>query len=145
MRISTSQIFDAGALGIQNGQSGLFKLQNQLSSGRKVLTPKDDPVAAAQALVVTQSRDVNSYIGLYASERADLKSHLQVRSSRIKKAQFIEVAVSDVSFRQSGPLETTVRFVQVYRSDTHQSRDIKELVWRTDGGQAKIIAERLVN
>lgn len=92
-----------------------------------------------------QARDVNAYIGLYASERADLKSHLQVRSSRIKKAQFIEVAVSDVSFRQSGPLETTVRFVQVYRSDTHQSRDIKELVWRTDGGQAKIIAERLVN
>ena len=53
MRISTSQIFDAGALGIQNGQGSLFKLQNQLSTGRKVLTPKDDPVAAAQALVVT--------------------------------------------------------------------------------------------
>ena len=64
MRISTSQIFDSGALGIQNGQGALFKLQNQLSSGRKVLTPKDDPVAAAQALVVTQSRDVNSQLWL---------------------------------------------------------------------------------
>ena len=92
-----------------------------------------------------QARDVNAYIGLYDAERPDLKNHLQVRSSRISKAQFIEVSVSEVSFRQSAPLETTVRFVQSYRSDSHQSRDIKELVWRTDGNQARIIAERLVN
>lgn len=60
MRISTSQIFDAGALGIQRNQQGLYHLQNQLSSGRRVLTPQDDPVAAAQALVVTQSKDINA-------------------------------------------------------------------------------------
>lgn len=59
MRISTSQIFNSGTLGIQRNQSELYKLQNQISSGRRVLTPEDDPVAAAQALVVTQSRDVN--------------------------------------------------------------------------------------
>ena len=60
MRISTNQIYDAGALGIQRNQSALYKLQNQLSSGRRVLTPEDDPVAAAQALIVTQTRDVNA-------------------------------------------------------------------------------------
>lgn len=60
MRISTSQIFDAGSLGIQRNQSDLYKLQNQLSTGRRILTPQDDPVAAAQALMVTQSRDVNA-------------------------------------------------------------------------------------
>jgi flagellar hook-associated protein 3 FlgL len=60
MRISTSQIYDTGALGIQRNQQGLFHLQNQLSTGRRVLTPEDDPVAAAQALVVTQSKDINS-------------------------------------------------------------------------------------
>lgn len=38
MRISTSQIFDNGALGIQRNQQGLFKLQNQLSTGRRVLS-----------------------------------------------------------------------------------------------------------
>ena len=80
MRISTSQIFDAGALGIQNGQSGLFKLQNQLSSGRKVLTPKDDPVAAAQALVVTQSRDVNSQ---FMVNQGQAKSQLGLVDSQL--------------------------------------------------------------
>lgn len=60
MRISTNQIYDSGALGIQRNQQGLFKLQNQLSSGRRVLTPEDDPVAAAQALIVTQSQSINT-------------------------------------------------------------------------------------
>ncbi len=92
-----------------------------------------------------QARDATSYIGLYASNRADLKGHLRIRSQRIQKAKFIEVSVSDVSIRQSGPSEMTVRFVQSYRSDTHSSRDTKELVWSVASQQPKIIAERLVN
>lgn len=58
MRISTSQIYSAGTLGIQRNQAGLYTLQNQLSTGRRVLTPADDPVAASQALVVSQSQAV---------------------------------------------------------------------------------------
>ena len=59
MRVSTNQIFDNGAYGIQKSQSALFKLNNQISTGRRVLTPQDDPVAAARVLVVTQSQEVN--------------------------------------------------------------------------------------
>ena len=60
MRISTSQIYNAGVLGIERNQNSLYKLQNQLSSGRRILTPEDDPVGAAQALVLTQSQEVNA-------------------------------------------------------------------------------------
>jgi flagellar hook-associated protein 3 FlgL len=59
MRISTNQIFESGALGIQKNQSSLFRLQNQMSSGRRMLSPEDDPVAAAQALIVTQTKEVS--------------------------------------------------------------------------------------
>jgi flagellar hook-associated protein 3 FlgL len=59
MRVSTSQIFDNGTLGIQRNQGSLFRTQNQLATGRRVLTPEDDPVAAAQALVTTQAKGVN--------------------------------------------------------------------------------------
>ncbi len=60
MRISTAQIFDSGNRGISRNQVDLFKLQSQMSSGRKMLTPADDPIASAQALVLTQSKDVSS-------------------------------------------------------------------------------------
>ena len=80
MRISTSQIFDSGALSIQNNQSGLYKLQNQLSTGRRVLTPQDDPVAAAQALVVTQTKGVNQQ---YIENQGQAKSQLGLVESKL--------------------------------------------------------------
>ena len=73
MRISTSQIFDTGSLSIQQSQSALYKLQNQISSGRRVLTPQDDPVAASQALVVTQSMEVNAQ---YMNNQGQAKNQL---------------------------------------------------------------------
>jgi len=59
MRISTQQLYNGGTSGIQRLQSELYTLQNQVDTGRKIVTPKDDPVGAAQVLVVTQTNAVN--------------------------------------------------------------------------------------
>ena len=59
MRISTAQIYDSGANGLLRNQYDLYKLQNQMSTGRRVVTPADDPVAASQALVTEQKQSVN--------------------------------------------------------------------------------------
>jgi flagellar hook-associated protein 3 FlgL len=59
MRISTGQMYGQGLFGIQRGQSQAYYLQNQISTNRRVVTPADDPVAAAQALVVEQKQYVN--------------------------------------------------------------------------------------
>ncbi|GBL44434.1 flagellar hook-associated protein FlgL [Sulfuriferula multivorans] len=66
MRISTSMIFQQGAAKISDLQTNLVKTQQQLSTGRRILTPADDPVAAARALDVTQSQSVNAQ---YATNR----------------------------------------------------------------------------
>ncbi len=60
MRISTSQMYYSGTSNIVNGQSELYKIQNQLSTGRKILTPRDNPVDSTLALMTTQSKEVNS-------------------------------------------------------------------------------------
>src|SRR5574343_562160 len=60
MRVSTSMIFNSGTQGLQNRQFDLYKVQNQLSTGRRILTPADDPIASSEALQVTQSKGVNS-------------------------------------------------------------------------------------
>lgn len=73
MRVSTSQVFNAGVLGIQRNQADLFKTQNQLATGRRILTPADDPIAASQALVVEQSKSVNTQ---YMDNQALAKSQL---------------------------------------------------------------------
>ncbi|MHB0975048.1 MAG: flagellar hook-associated protein FlgL [Thiobacillus sp.] len=63
MRISTQTLFEAGAARIGDLQSGLAKTQQQIATGRRVMTPADDPVAAARALEVSQSQSLNTQYG----------------------------------------------------------------------------------
>ncbi|MBE0440279.1 MAG: flagellar hook-associated protein FlgL [Gammaproteobacteria bacterium] len=50
MRISTSQIFDQNLTAMLNQQSDLSKTQLQVSTGKKILNPSDDPAASVQML-----------------------------------------------------------------------------------------------
>jgi flagellar hook-associated protein 3 FlgL len=50
MRISTAQYQRVSVGNVLEQQAKLAKLQQQLSSGRRILTPADDPAGAAQAL-----------------------------------------------------------------------------------------------
>lgn len=73
MRISTSMIFNNGTNGIQSRQYDLYKVQQQLSTGRRILSPGDDPIGASEALKVSQSRGVNEQ---YLDNQADARVRL---------------------------------------------------------------------
>jgi flagellar hook-associated protein 3 FlgL len=64
MRISTQTLFETGAAQLGTLQSGLVKTHQQIASGRRILTPSDDPVAAARALEVSQSQSLNTQYGV---------------------------------------------------------------------------------
>ena len=63
MRISTAMIFDSGINAMQKRTASLLTTQQQVSSGRRILTPSDDPVAAASALELNQSLALNTSYG----------------------------------------------------------------------------------
>lgn len=54
MRISTSQIYNIASLGMGKAQSAVAKTEEQMASGKRVLSPADDPVAAANILKLNQ-------------------------------------------------------------------------------------------
>lgn len=54
MRISTLQSFNKGLNSIMDNQSQVSKTQQQVSTGRRVLTPADDPIAATKILQLQQ-------------------------------------------------------------------------------------------
>lgn len=54
MRISTNQIYERGVTSMLAQQERAMKLQNELSSGMKVNTPSDDPIAFAQIELMNQ-------------------------------------------------------------------------------------------
>ncbi len=71
MRISTSAIYDAGIRAMQEQTEKLMQVQQQISSGRRILTPADDPVAAARVLEVSQSQSINVQYGTNSAAASD--------------------------------------------------------------------------
>ncbi len=55
MRIATSMIFDAGVASIQKQTAALQHTQQQVASGKRMLSPSDDPLAASRALDVSHA------------------------------------------------------------------------------------------
>lgn len=54
MRISTSQIYSIADIGMRDAQVAIDKTTQQINSGKRVLSPSDDPVAATSILSLNQ-------------------------------------------------------------------------------------------
>lgn len=59
MRIATNTMYDQSTNAMNRQQSAFLNVGNQLSSGKKVNNPSDDPLAASKALALGQSSAVN--------------------------------------------------------------------------------------
>ena len=60
MRISTNTIYQSGISKISALQSEQTKLQQQISTGKRITSPSDDPVASARALELTHAQSMNA-------------------------------------------------------------------------------------
>ncbi|TWI53572.1 flagellar hook-associated protein 3 FlgL [Pseudomonas duriflava] len=56
MRISSLQAYNSGVSGIQRTYSNAARTQEEISNGKKILTPADDPVAAVRLLQLDQEQ-----------------------------------------------------------------------------------------
>ena len=56
MRISSLQAFQNGVQGLQRNYSAAIRTQEQISSGNRILTPADDPVASVRLMQLEQQQ-----------------------------------------------------------------------------------------
>lgn len=59
MRISTNQLYQTGLNALNRQQAELLHTYQQISSGRRMVTPADDPLGAAQLINVSQAKSLN--------------------------------------------------------------------------------------
>jgi flagellar hook-associated protein 3 FlgL len=55
MRISTAFFFSSNTAALQSKQADLYQSQQQLATGRRIVTPSDDPIGATNALRTSQA------------------------------------------------------------------------------------------
>ncbi|MEQ1916806.1 MAG: flagellar hook-associated protein FlgL, partial [Gallionella sp.] len=81
MRISTGMIYDSNVTTLNQQQAKLLQTQQQLATGRRLLTPSIDPAAAAQALEVSHADATNTQ---YTTNRDSLKGTLTQMDSTLQ-------------------------------------------------------------
>lgn len=107
MRISTSLLFETGAARIGELQSKVAKTQDQLSSGKRILTPSDDPVAAAQVLGLRQSQSINSQ---YKTNRENARSTLNLEEGTLQSVtELMQDMKATIVEAGNGSLDDTQR------------------------------------
>ncbi|MDM2742763.1 flagellar hook-associated protein FlgL [Citrobacter sp. Cu096] len=79
MRISTQMMYQQNMRGITNSQAEWMKFGEQMSTGKRVLNPSDDPIAASQAVVLSQAQAQNSQYTLartFATQKVSLEENV---------------------------------------------------------------------
>ena len=101
MRVSTSSLYLNNLANMMAKQSSLNKIQEQLSSMRRVNSPSDDPVAAAQILDQTQAdnRIVQFNQNAKSAESAGGSVTLETGDAGVK--------IADLNAGQGGELVVT--------------------------------------
>ena len=80
MRISTIQAFNNGVFGIQRNYSDVTRTQEQISTGNRILTPADDPVASVRLLQLEQQQNI---LGQYDNNLSAAESSLTQEESTL--------------------------------------------------------------
>lgn len=94
MRISTNQIFDQSLAAMLNQQASLAQTQNQISTGKKIINPSDDPAGSVQALNLQRELSVTEQ---YAANATAATNKLQSEESVLKSAADILQRVRELA------------------------------------------------
>jgi len=75
VRISTNTIYQSGINRISELQSDQSRRQQQISTGKRILSPSDDPIASSRALEIKQALSTNAQL---ASNRVVAQNQLSM-------------------------------------------------------------------
>jgi flagellar hook-associated protein 3 FlgL len=113
------QIFNSGVRHIGNAQAEVARTQDQLSSGRRVLTPADDPAAAALELGIRQEKARSAQY----QRNADLgESDLRQQEAELETVHNVVLRVRELAL-QAGNATLSVAERAVIVADIDQATE----------------------
>lgn len=107
MRISTVQAFNNGINGLQSNYGDVSRTQEQISTGKKVLTPADDPVASIKLLQLSQEGALNDQ---YNSGMTAAKNGLNTEEAMLTSVETVLTRIREIAVQAgNGALDPTDR------------------------------------
>ena len=109
MRVSNNTSYELGIAALNRQQTTQVKTLEQISSGRRMLTPADDPSAYARAMEVSQAESVNMQQATNrqyaASNFAMLEGILGDVTNMLQNAQQLVVSAGNGTLNDSGRID----------------------------------------
>lgn len=130
MRIATTTVYKQGTAELQRHTSNQAKLQNQLSTGRRVLTPADDPISSAKALDVTQSKELNAQ---YAVNSQTADSAMRLSESTLQQVTDLLHDIYSLAVSAGNPSQTIAEKKLLDSQLQGQYKEMMSLANATDG------------
>ncbi len=99
MRISSIQAFNNGVSGLGRNYSNLIRTQEQISSGNRILTPADDPVASVRLLQLEQQQAI---LGQYKENLTAAKNSLTQEETTITSVITVLQRIRELAVQAGG-------------------------------------------
>lgn len=96
MRISTVQAFNNGVQGLQRNYANAIRTQEQISTGNRILTPADDPVASVRLLQLEQQQNV---LGQYKENLTAAQNSLNQEEVTLNSVNTVFLRVQELAVR----------------------------------------------
>ncbi len=99
MRFSFLQGFNQSLNQMLRIQSATFDTQNQISTGRRVMTPADDPVASARILQINQEQ---SLLGQFIANTGSVENRLNLEETQVQAVTSMLARVRELTIQAGG-------------------------------------------
>lgn len=107
MRVASSSIVNLGVYDLQLQQNALLQTQQQISTGRRIVTPADDPVGASRVIELQQADSMNTQ---YTANRTAAENNLNITETTLHSVtDLITSMQTSVVAANSGALNATDR------------------------------------
>jgi flagellar hook-associated protein 3 FlgL len=134
-RISTFMIYERGVNAMLKQQSELSQTQLQISTGRRILSPSDDPAGATRELDYNRKIDT---LGQYLNNADRARTRLEMEEAAIASVENILLRVKELTVQGSNDtLSATDR--QAIASEIRQLRDEMKGLANTRDAQGEYI------
>lgn len=130
MRVATSTIYSQGVFNMNNRQSELTNLQNQLGTGRRILTPADDPVSSARSLDLSQSQSLNSQ---YITNVKYANDNMNLTESNLQHAVEVIQSIQQLAVQSGSPALTSKEKKLIDADIQGKYQELLALANTTDG------------
>ncbi|HEY1608422.1 MAG TPA: flagellar hook-associated protein FlgL [Paraburkholderia sp.] len=137
MRISTSMLFNSSVQTMDNQQSQLLGLEDEISSGQAFSTPADDPVGAAQAVQLSATY---ATLNQYSTNQNSALTSLKTEDTTLGSVTSVLQSIEQLMQKAAGGTLNSSNLSAVAQQMSSDRDELLTLANTTDGSGNSIFA-----